>query len=592
MKNKRITLSVLALSLSMISPMSASAFSVQTTPITLPTNVPNSEAISTFPNGFSYALGSGLAFKGYTNDGDALFVGITDRGPNGDAPLFKTLTGLYPAKFFLSPSFTPTIVQFKVSKNGKVTVLKTLPITNQDGSLTSGLPIPSGKVGSTNEYPLTTKMAILPFDVNGLDTEGITIDNDGNYWLCDEYGPFLIKVNAKGQIVQKFSPENGLPEILQFRQANRGFEGVSVTPSGKIVAIVQSTLDVDGATGTSEKTALFTRIVEFDPLTKKTKMYAYPINKADYKSQKDAKLGDIYALSDTKFLIIEQGKDINKVLQNKIYEVDTSLATDISNVLYQGKALETATDSTQISNVIFATKKLHTDLRTLGYTYEKAEGLTVLNKNRIAVINDNDFGLSTVIKGPSEDITEYTFDAVNKAFLLKEKQVPATIEFRENNEVSTLWEIPTQTPLLLTPPTLRGVSNEEITNQNVTLHWNIGNATLNNKKIKNGLIITKPGTYSATVQTLYGEQTRVTFTIDKQSPRIIAKQKGTSLQGTLSEAATLQLQEKNGVVVSQKNIAGQYQFNFSIAGYKKGTHLRLLATDSAGNQSIKSIIVH
>lgn len=120
----------------------------------------------------------------------------------------------------------------------------------------------------------------------------------------------------------------GLPNILKWRQANRGFEGITRMPDGRIIAAVQSTLDIDGK---SKNSAQFTRLVSFNPETGKTEMYGYPIDVEAYKKAKDAKIGDIVALDDNRLLIIEQGGDKNKVMRNLVYVVDLSLASDLSS---------------------------------------------------------------------------------------------------------------------------------------------------------------------------------------------------------------------------------------------------------------------
>ena len=45
-------------------------------------------------------------------------------------------------------------------------------------------------MGSTGEVALDMNLNSLGYDNDGVDSEGISVDEDGNIWICDEYGPF------------------------------------------------------------------------------------------------------------------------------------------------------------------------------------------------------------------------------------------------------------------------------------------------------------------------------------------------------------------------------------------------------------------
>lgn len=276
-----------------------------------------------FANGINPGYGSGLMFKSLNNDGSIEFYCVTDRGPNGDIPTYIKDGKTYPGKFFPTPKFTPSIGILKIDQN-KAQIIDSIPLKDKNNHKISGKVIPFGAIGSTGEVALDFQMNDLGTDVNGLDTEGITRDKDGNFWLCDEYGPFLIKTDSNGKILEKYGPGIGLPSILAQRVPNRGFEGLTIDDDGNIVGIVQSPLDVNGKTS---KTAPYTRIVKLNPQTKEVKMYAYPVDK-NYKNFSNAKLGDITSIGNDEYLLIEQGKQNDK-MQNLIYKVDLKNATTV-----------------------------------------------------------------------------------------------------------------------------------------------------------------------------------------------------------------------------------------------------------------------
>ncbi len=356
---------------------------------------------SAFPNGLPVGIGSGLLFTG--KQGDALtFATITDRGPNADSPG----VGKQEAKVFVTPDFTPLLMSIRV-ENGKADATHLRPLHDEKGNI-NGLPLQSGVIGSTNEVALSDTLKTLTGDNRGLDTEGITPDGKGGFWLCDEYGPFMINVDSNGKIIAKHGPQaldgeksiaGGLPNIIKWRQPNRGFEGITRMPDGRIIAAVQSTLDIDGK---SKKKALFTRLVSFDPATGKTAMYGYPIDNV-YSKNSDAKIGDIVALDNDHILLIEQGGDKDDVMRNNIYKVDLSQASDLAAFDKPGEYPEfDSADQLATRGITLANKTLAVDLRKLGWKQEKAEGLALIDDKTLAVANDNDFGVKTTLKSPIE----------------------------------------------------------------------------------------------------------------------------------------------------------------------------------------------
>ena len=408
-------------------------------------------------------IGSGLGLL-EQNGNTIKLITITDLGPNLDAPT-SPITGntdgyTYTAsKIFPLPSYTPRFATITVTDSkatldtGSVTLLK-----NQSGIVISGRPLLPGTTGATGEVAIAENLAPLTGDVNGLDPEGIVKDVQGNYWISDEYGPFIIKLDSTGKELARYAPNSvsgaatgaGLPAIVQQRNPNRGMEGVALAPdTGLVYGLVQSPLVTTESTKTTAayKKGAFLRLVELNPITGATKTYAIPTKAKTATSvgiaPKDIKAGDLVALGNGKFLMIEQGKDVKGTLFNDVTLIDITGATDlkdkdaayVANMVTPGsnKSVEElvnydpkSSDSTStidtkaaarddlfVSNNITPVAKTHLfNLRDLGWLAEKAEGLTVLaDKQTLFVINDNDFGVKYKITGgctdTQGDLTKY-----------------------------------------------------------------------------------------------------------------------------------------------------------------------------------------
>lgn len=389
----------------------------------------NAKTRADFPNGFLPAYGSGLAFKGTAADGALEFYAITDRGPNGDgpnAPVPGASSGtLNISKVFPAPSFAPSFGVVRVGSNGAVLQSSTPLRLNADKKLT-GLPPQTG-VGATGETPLTDTYVFdatkANFDANGLDPETMVLDTARKVlWTSDEYGPFIARIAIDSGVVEKrYGPGTGgadLPMVLALRRPNRGMEGLALdVASGKLHGYLQSPIDPRDSSGKSIKAkppggsntdvrhiAKFARWLEFDPTTETSKLYAYPIDGSLYDKDRtgNAKLGDLVSLGNGRFIVIEQGarKSDGKVM-NKLFLVEVPAnATDIAAMdqnLEISSITQAASNGVSYAGVVTLRKTELLDLNALGWLAEKAEGLALVDDHTLALVNDNDFGVSTIL---------------------------------------------------------------------------------------------------------------------------------------------------------------------------------------------------
>jgi hypothetical protein len=403
--------------------------------------IPNN--INNYTHDFIAGIGSGLSFKGLNSKGELEFYVLTDRGPNIDAP--NTIEGKT-VKIFPHANFSPFIGIVTVNPGKYASLTSVISLTNKYNPL-NGLPLPITNDSVDREIAIDSNLNLIPFNENGVDPESIDYDKNGNLWIGEEYGPSIVQINGKnGTVIKRIFPNKGLPEILKFRRKNRGFESLAITPNGKIYAAIEGTLDVQGET---KDIARFIRIVEFDPLTSKTKMYAYPLDPKLYSSFKYPKLGDMATLDNSRFLIIEQGPTKEGGFHNSIFMIDISDATDITDmVLKNGKALEYG-NLKDLQDIKLVKKSMLFNMRNYGWDAEKMEGITVISDDTIAITNDNDFGVTYAINTEDQNLENYKLDIKNKSLIyiggqVKPKIVAAPIS---NNNHNSLWIIKTKKPL-------------------------------------------------------------------------------------------------------------------------------------------------
>jgi len=397
---------------------------------------------------------SGLAFEGTTRDGKLKFVTHTDRGPNGEP------TGI--VRPFLLPGFTPRIVRFTLDPaNGKFKLTQDIPLRRADGKLLTGLPNTALSTNASQPYndevPVDLFGNVLPLDPLGGDLEAIVVAGDGSFWMADEYRPAIYHFDATGRLLERFIPigthaaagkpvpaagaagEFGievLPAVIAQRRQNRGMEALA-EHNGKLYAFVQSparnpvTL-ANGALNVMRNI----RIVEFDTVTRATRMFVYALDNPAVLNATDTpadKIGDAVAGPNGEIYAVERDDDAVpvsdlSVITKKIYKFTLGGATDVTAVdtLYPivrgGVTVTLSLDQMTTAELASVgvqsiAKSLHVDLATAGYaSVQKVEGLALLDNGQLAVLNDNDFGVARIVidnaTGTFVRAADYTPEAV------------------------------------------------------------------------------------------------------------------------------------------------------------------------------------
>lgn len=336
----------------------------------------------------------------YIPGSDMEFYIVTDRGPNVSLENLSNIAEEQHVMFFPFPNYSQKIIRVQLVDSA-LRVLDVNPIMNFDKNPIHGLPVQRNLTEGKEQAWIDFKGTQAEMYPWSLDVEGITLGNDNDIWITDEYRTSIIQLNKSDFSMRNiYTPESDIEgdfvkkinsEFLN-RQPNRGFEAIAFTPNGKVIAMLQSPLH-DPLVSDSVKTRLI-RILELDPKTGKTRVFGYEAEIND-----DAKIGDMTAINEHEFLVIEHGKDSTGKTAH-IYKIDLEHATDISQVHFNmGTSFEALLNNSkaQYRGLILAQKTHVLDLIKAGFNPEfgKPEGLTIIDESRLAVINDNDFGINT-----------------------------------------------------------------------------------------------------------------------------------------------------------------------------------------------------
>jgi hypothetical protein len=361
----------------------------------------------------SAGFGSGLTSR--IKEGKREIWAISDRGPNLKIKDARRLYGWEPpagwsdaegAKLMPRTDVGPTLAQLEVT-DAAVTVRQTIRLKDQNGRPISGLPVP--ETGHAECEPvLDLEGRHIQPDPSGMDTEGVAILADGSFWVSEEYGPSLVRLDAGGQVVFRLVPEGGatqgagfkvwdtLPAIAAKRHLNRGFEALAATPSGTLLYVAfQSPLAHPGKKQHEE--GRHVRLWQLDSSGTVAVQFLYPLDRPETFlrdndkgsiDRSDIKVCEILALDEDRLLVLERASETSKIYA---VTVDPAAALPVQHLDEDARpTLE------QLSGSGDPVAELS---KTLLFTSDDwpvvcadIEGMTMLDERSVLIVSDNDFG--------------------------------------------------------------------------------------------------------------------------------------------------------------------------------------------------------
>ncbi|MEM9832007.1 MAG: choice-of-anchor I family protein [Bacteroidota bacterium] len=370
---------------------------------------------------------SALFYEGENGDGRYQFITVPDRGPNGNPTDVTDADGNeVRVRPFLIPDYQAQIIRFEVdTHSGHVTILEKIDLTRADGTPISGLPnipgvdeVPAQPVDHPADFTDAdgNNFKLLEYDEFGADLEGIVVNpGDHTYWMVDEYRPAIYHFDPHGVLIDRIVPEGTaalvdeaegtfgtetLPTPYNNRRPNRGFEAMALdTDEGILYAFIQTPLsNPDRATGDASTVI---RMIGVNPATgEPVAEYVYLLEKPAFRTGNVDKMGDaVYDPATKRFYTIERDSGAEPTNKKFIFEIDLTGATNILGTVLSeatsGKTLESLTaDELKAEGIMPIFKRKVLNLPSIGYLpSDKPEGLALLPDGKLAVLNDNDFGL-------------------------------------------------------------------------------------------------------------------------------------------------------------------------------------------------------
>jgi hypothetical protein len=368
------------------------------------------------PKALFGGFGSALTYTGHNH----VYLAAPDRGP------FDGLTDVpYLDRIQFLKITTDVNAPFP---NIRVGLLDTRLLRNERGEALVGA---AGSFeGAASVFNRRHERGDLRFD-----PEGIRAGLLGTFFISDEYGPDVLEFDIFGRLLRRLNvpskykisnpsadPNEELLLNTSGRQANRGMEGLAISPNDRFLfGIMQNALIQDNGLepGETDRLGLNNRILKIDLLTGRKQEYVYVLDAIN----RGQGVSEILAINDHEFLVIERDNRSNlqtppqAPTRKTIYKIDIKGATDVSDVdsLPAGALPD---DITPVKKTLFI-NLLDPAFNLAPTIAEKIEGLAWgpdLSDGRhvLYVISDNDLN-------PNLDTQIYAF-AIDPSLIDFERQ--------------------------------------------------------------------------------------------------------------------------------------------------------------------------
>ncbi|MFT3922431.1 MAG: esterase-like activity of phytase family protein [Myxococcales bacterium] len=246
------------------------------------------------------------------------------------------------------------------------------------------------------------------------DVESVVVGTRDDFWIGDEFGPFILHFNAKGELLEAPVPTPNLkadrtldanafvraPQnpYLQGAAPNlgssKGFEGMAYSPDRRtLYPLLEGTVAGDPANAL--------RIYEFDVKSSSFKRFV-----GWYSAPEGRSIGDFTPINAHEFLVIERDNNQGAVaVVKKIFKIDIA-SVDANGFVSK----EEVVDLLNVRDPLDLNKDGST---VFTFPFQTIEDVLVIDSDTILVANDNNYPFS-LGRGPDIDNDEMILLKLNQ----------------------------------------------------------------------------------------------------------------------------------------------------------------------------------